>query len=398
MDGISVPLSSLYYNMRMAEKTRLLWLMEHASYQGGVETVSEGLIEGLSDRFDITVVVLDRRPDHPIYFNNPKIKTVYLGLDYLPRQDQQIVNYFRSGHPLKALRVVFGVFYYIVLGRFFLRSKIKKMTGPNDIVLASISTTYLGVPRGRKVLFHYHFNAEHYFSFLESFYRHLARKPDVEVFLSEGIIRDIKKHSSFVRRHGVVIVNPIKLDPTHDTAYYGGKLVYIGRLAEQKNPILLLKALKIMKERGFPFTLDMYGDGKLRPEVESFIAANGLNDCVLLHGETSDVQGALQGKDLLVLSSNFEGLPLVAGEAMSQSVPVFSTRFGETAEESIPVGTGFIVDSFEPEDYANALMGLLSDPEKLLDFREEAYRFACSHSKEAVINEWTQLLNSLAKR
>ena len=368
--------------MRMAEKTRLLWLMEHASYQGGVETVSEGLIDGLSDRFDITVVVLDRRP----------------GLDYLPRQDQQIVNYFRSGHPLKALRVVFGVFYYLVLGRFFLRSKIKKMTGPNDMVLASISTTYLGVPRGRKVLFHYHFNAEHYFSFLESFYRHLARKPDVEVFLSEGIIRDIKKRSSFVRRHGVVVVNPIKLDPTHDIAYYGGKLVYIGRLAEQKNPILLLKALKIMKERGFPFSLDMYGDGKLRPEVERFIAMNGLGDRVLLHGETSDVQGALQGKDLLVLSSTFEGLPLVAGEAMSQSVPVFSTRFGETAEESIPVGTGFIVDSFEPEDYANALMELLSDPEKLLDFREEAYRFACSHSKEAVINEWTQLLNSLAKR
>ena len=398
LDGISVPLSSLYYNMRMADKTRLLWLMEHASYQGGVETVSEGLIDGLSDRFDITVVVLDRRPDHPIYFNNPKIKTVYLGLDYLPRQDQQIVNYFRSGHPLKALRVVFGVFYYLVLGRFFLRSKIKKMTDPNDIVLASISTTYLGVPRGRKVLFHYHFNAEHYFSFLESFYRHLARKPDVEVFLSEGIIRDIKKRSSFVRRHGVVVVNPIKLDSTHDIAYYGGKLVYIGRLAEQKNPILLLKALKIMKERGFPFSLDMYGDGKLRPQVERFIAMNGLGDRVLLHGETSDVQGALQGKDLLVLSSTFEGLPLVAGEAMSQSVPVFSTRFGETAEESIPVGTGFIVDSFEPEDYANALMELLSDPEKLLDFREEAYRFACSHSKEAVINEWTQLLNSLAKR
>ena len=152
-----------------------------------------------------------------------------------------------------------------------------------------------------------------------------------------------------------------------------------------------------MKERGFPFTLDMYGDGKLRPEVESFIAANGLKDRVLLHGETSDVQGALQGKDLLVLSSNFEGLPLVAGEAMSQSVPVFSTRFGETAEESIPVGTGFIVDSFEPEDYANALMELLSDREKLLDFRKEAYRFASSHSKEAIINEWSQLLNNLAR-
>ena len=336
------------YNIGMAEKTRLLWLMEHASYQGGVETVSEGLIDGLSDRFDITVVVLDRRPDHPIYFNNPKIKTVYLGLDYLPRQDQQIVNYFRSGHPLKALRVVFGVFYYLVLGRFFLRSEIKKMTGPNDIVLASISTTYLGVPRGRKALFHYHFNAEHYFSFLESFYRHLARKPDVEAFLSEGIIRDIKKRSSFVRRHGVVIVNPIKLDPTHDIACYGGKLVYIGRLAEQKNPILLLKALKIMKERGFPFTLDMYGDGKLRPEVESFIAANGLKDRVLLHGETNDVQGALQGKDLLVLSSNFEGLPLVAGEAMSQSVPVFSTRFGETAEESIPACWNWLYSTMSP--------------------------------------------------
>lgn len=383
--------------MRMAKKTRLLWLMEHSSYQGGVETVSEGLIDGLSDRFDITVVVLDKRPANPLYFNNPKIKTVYLGLDYLPRQDQQIVNYFRSGHPFKSLRVIFGVFYYLVLGRFFLRSKIKKMTGRDDIVLASISTTYLGVPRGRRAVFHYHFNAEHYFSFLESFYRHLARKPDVEVFLSEGIMQDIKKRSGLARERGVAIVNPIKLDPTHDIAYYGGKLVYIGRLAEQKNPIFLLKALKIMKDRGFPFFLDMYGDGKLRPEVERFVSENGLGDAVFLHGETSDVKGVLQGKDLLVLSSTFEGLPLVAGEAMSQSVPVFSTRFGETAEESIPAGTGVIVDSFSSEDYANALMELLSDPEKLLDFREEAYRFAASHSKEAVIGEWVRLLESLAK-
>lgn len=381
----------------MAEKIRLLWLMEHASYQGGVETVSEGLIDGLSDRFDITVVVLDKRPANPLYFNNPKIKTVYLGLDYLPRQDQQIVNYFRSGHPFKSLRVIFGVFYYLVLGRFFLRSKIKKMTGRDDIVLASISTTYLGVPRGRRAVFHYHFNAEHYFSFLESFYRHLARKPDVEVFLSEGIMQDIKKRSRLARERGVAIVNPIKLDPTHDIAYYGGKLAYIGRLAEQKNPIFLLKALKIMKDRGFPFFLDMYGDGKLRPEVERFVSENGLGDAVFLHGETSDVKGVLQGKDLLVLSSTFEGLPLVAGEAMSQSVPVFSTRFGETAEESIPAGTGVIVDTFSPEDYANALMELLSDPEKLLDFREEAYRFATSHSKEAVIGEWIRLLESLAK-
>lgn len=381
----------------MAEKTRLLWLMEHASYQGGVETVSEGLIDGLFDRFDITVVVLDKRPANPLYFNNPKIKTVYLGLDYLPRQDQQIVNYFRSGHPFKSLRVIFGVFYYLVLGRFFLRSKIKKMTGRDDIVLASISTTYLGVPRGRRAVFHYHFNAEHYFSFLESFYRHLARKPDVEVFLSEGIMQDIKKRSRLARERGVAIVNPIKLDPTHDIAYYGGKLAYIGRLAEQKNPIFLLKALKIMKDRGFPFFLDMYGDGKLRPEVERFVSENGLGDAVFLHGETSDVKGVLQGKDLLVLSSTFEGLPLVAGEAMSQSVPVFSTRFGETAEESIPAGTGVIVDSFSSEDYANALMELLSDPEKLLDFREEAYRFAASHSKEAVIGEWVRLLESLAK-
>lgn len=383
--------------MRMAKKTRLLWLMEHSSYQGGVETVSEGLINGLSDRFDITVVVLDKRPANPLYFNNPKIKTVYLGLDYLPRQDQQIVNYFRSGHPFKSLRVIFGVFYYLVLGRFFLRSKIKKMTGRDDIVLASISTAYLGVPRGRRAVFHYHFNAEHYFSFLESFYRHLARKPDVEVFLSEGIMQDIKKRSRLARERGVAIVNPIKLDPTHDIAYYGGKLVYIGRLAEQKNPIFLLKALKIMKDRGFPFFLDMYGDGKLRPEVERFVSENGLGDAVFLHGETSDVKGVLQGKDLLVLSSTFEGLPLVAGEAMSQSVPVFSTRFGETAEESIPAGTGLIVDTFSPEDYANALMELLSDPEKLLDFREEAYRFAASHSKEAVIGEWIRLLESLAK-
>lgn len=381
----------------MAKKTRLLWLMEHSSYQGGVETVSEGLIDGLSDRFDITVVVLDKRPANPLYFNDPKIKTVYLGLDYLPRQDQQIVNYFRSGHPFKSMRVIFGVFYYLVLGRFFLRSKIKKMTGRDDIVLASISTTYLGVPRGRRAVFHYHFNAEHYFSFLESFYRHLARKPDVEVFLSEGIMQDIKKRSRLARERGVAIVNPIKFDPTHDIAYYGGKLVYIGRLAEQKNPIFLLKALKIMKDRGFPFSLDMYGDGKLRPEVERFVSENGLGDAVFLHGETSDVKGVLQGKDLLVLSSTFEGLPLVAGEAMSQSVPVFSTRFGETAEESIPAGTGVIVDTFSPEDYANALMELLSDPEKLLDFREEAYRFAASHSKEAVIGEWVRLLESLAK-
>ncbi len=380
----------------MAQERRLFWLMEQTSYQGGVETVSEGLIDGLADRFEVTVVVLDRRPEDPLYFNDPRIKTVYLGLDYLPRQDQQIVGYFRSGHPLKGLRVVLGVFYYLLLGRFLLRSKIKKMTGEDDIVLASLSTTYLAVPRGRKAIFHYHFNAEHYFSFLERFARGLSRKPDVEVFLSEGILRDVKKRSAFARKHGIAIVNPVKLAPTRDISYHGGKLVYIGRLAEQKNPLLLLKAARILKEKGVAFSLDMYGEGKMRPELERFIGESVLGDCVILHGETRDVKSALSEKDLLLLSSAFEGLPLVAGEAMSQSVPVFSTRFGATAEESIPPGTGVIVDSFDPQVYADELAALLLDPDKVLALREKAYRFALTRTKDAVIKEWEKLLEKVA--
>lgn len=106
----------------------------------------------------------------------------------------------------------------------------------------------------------------------------------------------------------------------------------------------------------------LVGDGPLRAEVESWVAASGLGGAVHRVGLQPDVVPYLSAIDLLMISSDFEGLPLVLLEAMALERPVVSTAVGGIAEVVVDGETGVLVPPGDAAGLARAATDLLRQP------------------------------------
>lgn len=124
----------------------------------------------------------------------------------------------------------------------------------------------------------------------------------------------------------------------------GPTFVTVGRLSPEKNHKRLLRAFHSLGPNAIDATLVIVGDGPLMGELKSLTRELGLGRRVHFVGQTQNPFIYLRAADCFVLSSDYEGQPMVILEARHVGLPVVVTRFG-SAESAVPEGTGLIVDS-----------------------------------------------------
>lgn len=107
---------------------------------------------------------------------------------------------------------------------------------------------------------------------------------------------------------------------------------FIGRLSQQKRPYLFLRyAAELRRAVGNDVRFIVHGDGMLSDETDRLVARYGLSDCTELRRPPQSVEETLAESDLLVISSDNEGLTLTTFEATAQNVAVLSTDVGSQA-------------------------------------------------------------------
>ncbi|WP_455814384.1 glycosyltransferase family 4 protein [Pseudomonas graminis] len=135
-------------------------------------------------------------------------------------------------------------------------------------------------------------------------------------------------------------------------------IVMVGRLSEQKNPLLLLTAFnKIADDRA---RLYFIGDGPLRGEMEEYIQHHQLSERVHLVGWQLQVNLLLPQFELFVLPSRWEGMPLAILEAMAASVPVICSDIAPN-KFLIEATSGLLFKSDDVDDLARQIKTLLQD-------------------------------------
>ena len=105
--------------------------------------------------------------------------------------------------------------------------------------------------------------------------------------------------------------------------------INVARLAAVKDQNTLLKSFLRVYRQNASLRLVLVGDGEKRPEIEAFIAENGLEKAVLLLGEQEDVNAFLNMADIFVLSSVEESLPMSLLEAISTGLPCVVSDVGD---------------------------------------------------------------------
>ncbi len=123
----------------------------------------------------------------------------------------------------------------------------------------------------------------------------------------------------------------------------GPWFVTIGRLSPEKNHARLIEAFALVHGARPDTRLLIVGDGPLRGSLQAGIDAQGLTGAAFLTGSLSNPFPALAAADCFVLSSDYEGQPMVLLEAAVAGRPIVSVRF-ESVSDALPDGQIHIVD------------------------------------------------------
>lgn len=165
-----------------------------------------------------------------------------------------------------------------------------------------------------------------------------------------------------LRRNSRVIpnaVNPVffKTEKTGANSYW----VAIGRLTEQKNYPMMLKAFAAALTDFPDEHLRIYGEGPMHCDLQRMIHALGLSDSVALCGRTSDVPAVLADAKGFLMSSDYEGMPNALMEAMAVGLPCVVTDCpcGGPEELIVDGSNGFLVPVGNPQVMADRIKRLL---------------------------------------
>lgn len=130
-------------------------------------------------------------------------------------------------------------------------------------------------------------------------------------------------------------------------------ILAVGRLAPPKDYSNLLNAISILKESQNNFTVLIVGDGELKESLLRLHEQLDLKDTVKFLGIRTDIKNLMQAADVYVMSSMWEGLPMVILEAMACEKMVVATDCGGIKD--LVINNGIIVPIKNSQLLAKAL-------------------------------------------
>lgn len=143
------------------------------------------------------------------------------------------------------------------------------------------------------------------------------------------------------------------------------RIVTVARLSPEKGHLVLLDALRELRDQGVDVDLRIVGDGPTAATIADTVSHGGLEDRVTLVGELAphQVSQELADADIFCLPSFAEGIPVSVMEAMAVGVPVVTTFIGGIPELAIDGETALVVPASNSTALAGAIRRLVEDPE-----------------------------------
>ena len=169
----------------------------------------------------------------------------------------------------------------------------------------------------------------------------------------------------------------------------------IGRLDKQKNPLDFIRAAAMVSKEYPNVQFLIAGDGSLRPECESLIHDLNLANRFFLLGYRNDIDQIMPMLTMTVLSSLWEGLPIVFQEAMSAGKPIVANDVDGARDVIINGKTGYLVTPHEPREMADRILELLNNDELCYEMGITAKQYSERFSSERMVGEIESLYREL---
>lgn len=221
----------------------------------------------------------------------------------------------------------------------------------------------------------------------------VVKKSNKVVTLSKHYIRETERYAC-KSDNIIAIGNPLTLPIFNDDMKKENIIVFLGRLAWQKNPFLLLDIWKKIQHLKSEWKLYIIGDGDDRCRLETTIQEQAIPG-IYLEGNKDPIPYLKRAK-ILCMTSVYEGFPLVLFEAMSFGVvPLTFDTFKSVDEIITNEVDGFVIPPFDKALYASKLINVMNNYPMWKEMSEKAREKALSNIVDIVGPKWLDLFDSI---
>lgn len=377
---------------------RILYIITSMYNSAGMErTVANKANYLINKGHDVSIVTTDQNGRDYFYKISNKVKRFDLNLNY-------------SNHDSKNILIRTLLFLYKNL---IFKKRLKALLYANsyDIVITLVlkSTDFLyQINDGSIKIVEHHFSREHYEQLQENSWNNILIRFAYK-YRDWIVLHNLKKYDRFVvlteedaiawrkSLHNVsVIPNSINYRE-HITANLDNKqIISIGRLEYQKGYDILIPIWAKIVCKHPDWKLCIYGAGSMISKLLAMIDSYGLKSSVFIKSPVSDVDSVLLDSSIYLLTSRFEGLPMVLLESMALGVPpvAFHCKCGpkDVIEDGI---NGFLVEKEDYESFIDKVLFLIENDieRKKMGLNSKARMLNYSH--EYIGQKWENLFCDL---
>lgn len=342
---------------------------------GGIERATAILSNVFAQKgHAVTIISAFRQNATPIFDLNRNISIVYfLNESYTHKRPiiYILIQYIKVIRALKS--------YYkkhpqdIIIGQAFLACFFLWITGNNH-------NAYIGE----------HYKYDVYKKFIRIFRNYIYRT-------FRGIVALTSNDAERYHSHGLkatVIPNIAAFSTEHSCNHNVKRMISVGHLHPSKGYDLLLPALKPVFKKHPDWHIDIYGEGDDRQMLEKLRNDLGLNGHVNFPGFAYNIQKEYCNSAFYVMSSRYEGLPMVLLEAMSCGLPIVSFNCKEGPSTLLRNNAGYLVPPENIPAMSTAICQMIENEQLRKSYAKKALEVIKDYSPETIYKKWINLFES----
>lgn len=374
---------------------KIVYCIQGVYNSGGMERVLANKANYLADimGMDVYIVTTDQKGRPLVFDFSPKIKLIDLGINYENNSQKNI--FFK----------VISQFFNLIRHRRKLSRCLKQIKPDITISMFGMEMPFLHtIHDGSKKILEFHFSK--YYKIINS---HSAMNKIFQRVRLKIWGKKIKEYDAFVALterdliewnkpiNGIAIPNMIPSKQLNDNP--GLKLTQktvmaAGRLTYQKGFDMLIDAWIKIHQNYPDWKLIIYGDGDLRDVLQQKIDRNNLSNNIKLFGNVLSLSNYFDKADFFVLSSRYEGLPMVILEAMANRLPciAFDCQCGPSDIITNKVD-GILVEAGNVDQLSNEIINLIEDENLRQVLSSNIPKKMIYFSEESIMNRWMDLFN-----
>lgn len=222
-------------------------------------------------------------------------------------------------------------------------------------------------------------------------YKYVLNKCERIVFQTKHVQSYFPKS---IQEKSYVIPNPILDDDLPEVSdCRKKKIVLVGRLSEEKNIEMAIRAFSQTKHDGYSFHI--YGSGPLLQKLQDLVSQLHLEEEIFFEGQVVHVVDYIRDSEILLLTSNFEGMPNALIEGLAMGLACISTNFPSgAAPELIDDGkSGFVVPMNDVKTLTEKLQILIDNDELRHKFQSKSVEIRQKLDLDVIIGKWIDFYN-----